>query len=478
MDFSAFSLLLTENCNLACKYCYETTGTGHKNKNMSVETALKAVRFMFDQKNEEVVVSFFGGEPTLMPEIIDLICKEGKRLSKIYNKPFYAGMITNATNMSEKLYNILRDHLDVWQSTQLSIDGPKEIQDMYRVTKSGKGSFARIEKNVPYWKALYDQNKLNIHGVLNKYSIPKLYDSFKFFREEWNVEKLWFLPAKGLDYTSEDVSLYERELKKIYEYVMEHARRTHTVDEIAFYAPLDRALRDGKMGKPCGAGDNYCTITSDGDVWPCHHFYFIDPDKNLYLGNIFEGIDKGKKLIWEQYDADDMIGCEDCPHGTCYRCIAENYEEYGTPFTQIKGYHCEFMLIDFKYQQMIKKELIEMGLLNQENNGKSDCNGLVRDCVGKQGDCPNVVSVNECKFDRGNEHSSGTPSFNELQKTNPMDIQECNGDGTCCGCGSCCNNEEFGNVEEIDVEGKSDNEILKNILDDVIKVLVKYHNEL
>lgn len=365
-ELNAFSVLVTENCNLACKYCYEITngGMGHNKNRMTEEIARDSVHFMFDhaKQSPDIAVSFFGGEPTLAPDIIDIMCTTGKELSKKHDKPFFASMITNATIMNENLYGVLKKHRDIWQSTQLSIDGPEEIQDEYRVTKGGDGSFALIKKALPYWKALYGKN-LNIHGVLNKKSIPKLFDSYLYFRHVWKEDALWWIPAKSTEYDDEDFIAYDQQLGKITQYILQRVRRERDVREINYYAPLNRALNDKhERGKPCGAGMNYCAITAKGEIWPCHHFYFIDKKREMYMGNIYDGVDLARKRIWDAYDDSDMRGCDGCPQTSCFRCPAENFEENGSPFSQIKGSHCRFMMIDYKYQEIIREQLNIMGL--------------------------------------------------------------------------------------------------------------------
>jgi len=489
---SSFSVLLTENCNLSCKYCYEVVSTGHKKNAMTVETATRAVEFMFEHASTErsISVSLFGGEPTLMPDIIDTICTKGKELARKTGKAFNVGMITNATIMNKKLYNIISKHLDIWSSNQLSVDGPWDIQDMYRVTKSGGGSFAMIEKNYPYWKALFG-NTLNVHGVLAKHSIPHLFESYKYFREVWGEDALWFMPAKSIEYTMEDIEIYDEQLGKIKDYIMERVRKTGSVKEIDFYAPLDRALRNGKPDKPCGAGDGYGVITAKGDIWPCHHFYFVDEDKQLFMGDIWNGINESKKRIWDEYDNTDMIGCGDCDHNFCYRCVAENFEANGSPFAQIKDFHCLFMKIDKKYQDMIREELFEMGLIQDknvnENNPQKGCEGFVRDCVGKEGECPVVTKVSECKFDRekeadANTYVRGNIPFDEVAdgdfRQEPETDAKCCADSCDAGDDGCQCVDAADDGEGVVEDVVNENSKLKALLDDIIAVLVKHHNEL
>jgi len=465
--FSAYSVLVTEDCNLACKYCYEVNSSGHKKVHMTRETADKFLEFARDQavanQEKKVSISFFGGEPVLAIDMIDYICTKGKDMFDGTDIDFHVGIITNATLMNEKIYNIFKKHIDLFVSCQLSVDGPHDIQDSNRVTKSGKGTFSRIESNLKFWKGLFG-DKLNVHGVLSKQSIGRLYDSYIYFREVWGIKKIWFLPCKDPEFTDEDVSLYDRELNKIYEYIMKHVREDNSLNEIEYYAPLDRCLRNGKADKPCGAGDTYCAVTATGDVYPCHHIYYIDTEGETCLGNIFDGVDLSKKYIWSAYDNSDMVGCEDCDHPSCYRCIAENYEKYKTPFTQITGVHCKFMKIDLKYQRIMREEIEKMGLMESDNSNKK---GPISDCVGKTGHCDVVTRVEDCIFDRADCTQYSTPpvdfdKIDEPQGHTEEKNEQATNNVSCGGCGSCSS----------DIK-----EDMTNMLDEIISVLVKYHTK-
>ncbi|MCK5019424.1 MAG: radical SAM protein, partial [Candidatus Peribacteraceae bacterium] len=367
MSLNTFCLLLSENCNFACKYCYERSGKGHSKKNMSKKVASDTLDYAFSVSEYGVSLSLFGGEPTLNPDIIDFVCTRGKEIAAEQKKKFHVSMISNGSLMNRKLYSILTKHLDVMTDMQLSIDGKKETQDLTRVRVDGSGSFDTVSDNIPYWKSLFPH--VNVHGVLSHDNMGQLFENYKFFLEEWGIERLWFLPAKDERYTQEDIDLYDSEMGKIMEYIMERVRKSKDVHLIRAYQPLDKALNpDHKSPKPCGAGDSYVAVTTNGDIWPCHHLYFIDTDNSTKLGNIYDGVNPNRSRVWTEYDADDMIGCGDCDHNNCFRCPAENYENNGSPFSQMTGTHCDFMLIDLKYQKQIKEELMGMGLMKDDRN--------------------------------------------------------------------------------------------------------------
>lgn len=71
------SLVLTQHCNLACKYCYAHDGTyGCKTSiNMSFDTAKNSIDFFLNKFSKGIrLIHFFGGEPLLNREVLEKIC--------------------------------------------------------------------------------------------------------------------------------------------------------------------------------------------------------------------------------------------------------------------------------------------------------------------------------------------------------------------------------------------------------------------
>ena len=92
-DFSAaqsITFIVTEDCNLRCKYCYIT----HKasNKRMSFEVAKKFIDYILEEKikyQDAVTLDFIGGEPFLEVDLIDKICDYFKLQTYLKKSPWY-----------------------------------------------------------------------------------------------------------------------------------------------------------------------------------------------------------------------------------------------------------------------------------------------------------------------------------------------------------------------------------------------------
>lgn len=152
-----YTLTLTENCNLACVYCYEHNRNG---RTMNLDTA-KAVlyqAFAAMQYDDLLTIDFFGGEPFLEFDLMKEIVKftreaaaSGRLLSKYR---FFA--TSNGTLIHGDIQKWLRDNPSF--HVGLSLDGTRQMQDINRCH-----SFDRI---------LLDST-FSLAGLFQKKSITK-----------------------------------------------------------------------------------------------------------------------------------------------------------------------------------------------------------------------------------------------------------------------------------------------------------------
>ena len=141
-------LNVTNQCNLSCTYCYEygedkivDTENGKKPKFMSEETARQSVEFMLKESGDNKVahLTFFGGETLLnFPVLKKTIAyaqrarrraRQGRRLQPHDQRHAAA---------SPEIIEFLAEN-DV--GVTISIDGPREVQDKFRVFHNGTGSY-------------------------------------------------------------------------------------------------------------------------------------------------------------------------------------------------------------------------------------------------------------------------------------------------------------------------------------------------
>ena len=164
-DVNLAYFILSEHCNLACKYCFvgsDACGQGiSSTKDMTPEIAEKALDVFarqLEQSSEDYTeyesnIIFFGGEPLLKFDVLEYVARRVKELSE--SRPVLRNtslaVITNGTLLNEE--HILKlDAMGV--AVSISIDGFTEQANSMRVDKQGNETFERVVQVLETYKRL------------------------------------------------------------------------------------------------------------------------------------------------------------------------------------------------------------------------------------------------------------------------------------------------------------------------------------
>jgi len=151
---STMVLNVTNQCNLSCTYCYEygedkivDTQNGRKPKFMSEETARQSVDFMLKESRSNPVahLTFFGGETLLNFPVLRKTIDYARRRAAELGKQVDFSLTTNATLLKPEIIEFLADEQ---VGVTISIDGPREVQDRFRVFHNGSGSYDVVEPKI------------------------------------------------------------------------------------------------------------------------------------------------------------------------------------------------------------------------------------------------------------------------------------------------------------------------------------------
>lgn len=302
---TGMSLILTEDCNLSCEYCYEKRKSPQF---MTLSTAREAIALMMSTAtdNDNLNIMWFGGEPTLnwtlMRDCQDLL---NDRVDQV--------LITNCVEMPEGLHSFLENHPRI--RIQLSWDGMKEFQD------SSRGRFEDVVPNIKKYCTL--PNRIYSHVQVTPTVAPKLFENISFIGEtmgdKFIENSIVLRPIGEMDWDNDTLqALYEGAYKC-------YVTFGDKIDRIA----KCEAICNGDNGGVCGAGKNFCTVTPSGDLYACHRFYFQN-NRDFKVGTLSGGFiqDDAKLDLLEKYNKDNIIGCKECmSYEMCDRCIAANYGE-------------------------------------------------------------------------------------------------------------------------------------------------------
>ncbi len=179
-------------CNLDCTYCFylekeKLFGRTEKFR-MSDEALEKYIReYIQSQSSPEITFAWQGGEPTLLGvEFFRKVIEFQQRYND--GRPVGNTLQTNGTLLNDEWCEFLAEHRFL---IGLSVDGPEELHDAYRVDKRGKPTFARVMKGLEYLqKHSVEYNTLTVVNRMNSKHPLKVYR----FLKEIGSPYLQFIP--------------------------------------------------------------------------------------------------------------------------------------------------------------------------------------------------------------------------------------------------------------------------------------------
>ncbi len=180
-------------CNLDCKYCFFLSkemlypGDRLRMSDQLLETYIR--QLLEAQPSGEVNVAWQGGEPTLMG--LDFFKRSIEYVEK-YRKPdqrILHTMQTNGILLDDEWCAFFKEHNFL---VGLSIDGPREMHDAYRVNKGGEGSFDQVMRA---WETLHRHGvEVNILCTIHAANADHPLEVYRFFRDQLRAAYMQFIP--------------------------------------------------------------------------------------------------------------------------------------------------------------------------------------------------------------------------------------------------------------------------------------------
>ena len=145
-------LNVTNQCNLSCEYCYEygedkivDTENGKQPKFMTEETARESVEFLLRESGKVAHITFFGGETLMNFPVLAKTVEYARRRAAEVGKDVDFSLTTNATLLKPEIIEFIAENRI---GVTISIDGPKEVQDKFRVFNNGAGSYDLVAPKI------------------------------------------------------------------------------------------------------------------------------------------------------------------------------------------------------------------------------------------------------------------------------------------------------------------------------------------
>ena len=336
-------LEITKNCNFRCTYCFARELSLHgdrlKSSHMSVSIAKKAVGLFIENaiKNEqsEIEIGFMGGEPLMCRKVIreivylttSLVHDKGHRMKIHYS------ITTNASLVNKEIANFLKEYNI---RTSVSLDGPKELNDVCRVYPDGRGAFNDIIKGLKLLVAA--GNEVTVLTTLTDKNFDLLNVGFVDFLISLGV-KNWGLNLEDMkSMLNRDASGIIQKLIHLTGYALERNLNTAGM----WFKPVFNMINQTKSY--CKATEGaYISVEPDGKIFSCSRtakpIGNIAHFNDLFISDKYRSM--GSRVIG---GLSECCGCE--VEGQCLGgCVAINRPEGCRNSCGLTGYNkdaCSF----------------------------------------------------------------------------------------------------------------------------------------
>lgn len=330
-DVEQMTFIVTQACNLACKYCFVT----HKNNagKMSFDVGRRAVDFLLNEpfRANKAVWDFIGGEPLLEIGLIDALSdyikvtsyKRGHRWSQDYRIMVTSNGLLYSDPAVQRFVGKNKGVL----SMGITIDGHEAKQDLNRVYSDGRGSYRDVIANVLLWLEQFPDAATKV--TFASEDLPMLKDAIvhlfglgmKIVPANVVFEDVW---RPG------DDAIFEEQLRELADHIIDNDLWREY--NCTLFSESIGVPQDAQASSWCGAGKSMITVDHQGLLYPCYRFlpFSLDGSNPPYVvGNIYDGIDYNRLQPFRVADVRSQSDpkCLECEVASgCAWCSGHDYD--------------------------------------------------------------------------------------------------------------------------------------------------------
>lgn len=284
MNTHTVIIKVTNDCNMACHYCF-VEKSAPRRVVISLGTIQRLLEELEEHSSQPVIhLTWHGGEPMLVGvrfyrQIVEL-------QTRFKKKKFVNAIQTNGTLINDEFAELFKEHGFL---VGVSVDGPEAIHDAGRIDKNGNGTFQRIAENL----ALLKTKSVNfgILSTITRHNVGHAGELYGFLKNNGfsttfsvlfpsgnardNINRLSISPSEFSDFLVETADLWMND--------------TEPTAMRSIELMLGNLLADGQRSKSCifskKCHESFLAIGPTGDLYPCCLF---QGHEDFKYGNIHE----------------------------------------------------------------------------------------------------------------------------------------------------------------------------------------------
>ena len=314
-------------CNVDCSYCFylDRDADPYKalpGRRMTLETLERLVDTYLFYSYPNSAFAFQGGEPTLaglafFEKLVEFQKRYGRSGQAVSNS-----IQTNGLPIDDAWCRLFKEYH--WL-VGISMDGPEEMHDLYRIDRQGRGTWRAVMNAIECLKK--NGVELNVLCVLSRANVAKPRELYRFFRS-LGIDYIQYIPLSEFDGLGQPMPFtitpeeYGRFLCDTFDLWWPDHRRVH----IRYFENIAESLAGQRPGactmyETC---DSYAVVEYNGDVYPCD--FFVERDWKLGNVNLDSWAEIARRQRRRQFAANKAL-----PHPACQVCEYRSICRGGCP---------------------------------------------------------------------------------------------------------------------------------------------------
>jgi len=328
-------LLLTDACNLRCKYCYFLANMtkSYRFSFMSEETVVAAInmfarcikRSIADGHDDQQIV-IYGGEPTLNKKTLLTALKyiDFAKGNGVLPSSVSVTINTNGVLLDKE---ILRQSRKSRAVVAISIDGPEKVHNQMRIYPSGKGSFKDVLKGYNLAKEM--GVKMGLCVTVDKHNLFQLQEIVYWLADKLHAKGIGFniLIANGEPETEIEYEEYSRIAAKQLIECFKIAREKGIYED-RMMRRVKNFVKKEPVLSDCGGCGLQIVVSPDGKIGVCQGFC---GSKEYFVSESFETFNPENHPFWKEWRKRSPLSMDECT-----KCIALGNCGGGCPYSAYK----------------------------------------------------------------------------------------------------------------------------------------------
>jgi uncharacterized protein len=304
-----FTLCLTHDCNLRCKYCY--AGPKFKRR-MPWRVAKRGIDFAVEHTLKqgpplEIQVGFFGGEPLLEWPTLQRATEYLEKQVEKHEIVLKRTLTTNATLLKEEHAKWLGAH-DFYVG--LSIDGNRTMHDATRRFRNGRSSHAHSCRALQYYRGPNAKGEVIV--TIDPDNVQHIGDSVRWLSNQ-DICNIALNPNFCTEWSDEAQALWRKGYEEAAEVYIENFRRPRNFRIDFIDGKIKTRVQKGyRSCDKCNFGEKEIAISAKGNIYPCERLVAGDDKGEMCIGNIFDGFDKAYRLKILKRRGNINLECREC----------------------------------------------------------------------------------------------------------------------------------------------------------------------